>query len=211
MRRIRTEQDVIEGAAALARIESRFAQAMALAGPPPLRLRPDGFAALLKLIVEQQVSVASGAAIWARVEADGAVTPDAVRARSLEALRALGLSRPKARYAQALAEAVAAGRVCFARQRTLPYPAAAAELTAVTGIGRWTAELYHLACVGRPDLLPVGDVALQEAARVLFDLPERPDPARFDALGAAWTPWRSVAARILWSYYRVLKARGGRA
>lgn len=210
-RLIRNEADLAEGVAALAAAEPRFARAVARAGAPPLRLRPGGFSALFKLIVEQQVSVASGNAIWARIEAANCVTPEAVLARDVEALRALGLSRPKARYARALAEAVAARAVCFERQRALPYAAAAAELTAVLGVGRWTAELYHLACVGRADLLPVGDIALQEAAKVLFELPDRPGPRDFEALAEAWRPWRSVAARILWSYYRVIKNREGKA
>lgn len=211
MRRITCEADLAEGVEALIALEPRFRTAVERSGPPPLRLRPGGFAALFKLIVEQQVSVASGNAIWARIEAADCAAPEAVLARDVEQLRALGLSRPKARYAQALAEAVTRGEVCFNRQSTLDYEDAAAELIAVKGIGRWTAELYHLACEGRPDLLPVGDIALQEAARDLFDLPERPAPKAFDALGAAWRPWRSVAARILWTYYRTLKGRDGKA
>ncbi|MEO1329095.1 MAG: DNA-3-methyladenine glycosylase 2 family protein [Pseudomonadota bacterium] len=211
MERIRCEADLAAGTAALIAAEPRFGEAVEAAGPPPLRLRPGGFAALMKLIVEQQVSVASGNAIWARIEAAGATTPEAVLARDPDALRALGLSRPKAAYARALSEAVLAGEVCFVRQAALPYDEAAAELVAVKGIGRWTAELYHLACEGRADLLPVGDIALQEAARALFGLPERPSAKAFEALGAPWSPWRSVAARILWSYYRVLKGREGKA
>lgn len=209
MRLIESEDDLAEGAAALALAEPRFAAALEAAGPPPLRRRPGGFDALLQIITEQQVSVAAGRAIFGKLQQAGATTPEAVLDRDVEALRALGLSRPKARTAHAAAEAVLSGALCFERQRLSPVEDAMAEMTALKGVGPWTAEIYQLFCVGRADMLPAADLALQEAARALLTLEERPSAKAFAEIGAAWSPWRSVAARILWSYYRVLKGREG--
>lgn len=121
------------------------------------------------------------------------------------ALAACGLSRPKIRYARALAEADL-NYDLLAKQTE---DAAIAELTAVTGIGTWTAEIYLMFSVGRADVFAAGDLALQEAARLIFGLPERPAEKDLRALAEDWSPWRSVAARLLWAYYRVAKQREG--
>ncbi|MBX2853815.1 MAG: DNA-3-methyladenine glycosylase 2 family protein [Rhodobacteraceae bacterium] len=210
MRRVDCAADLEEGVSHLIKIEPRFAHAVDSGGPPPLRRRHPGFAALLQVLVEQQVSVAAGLAIWGRIEAAGVTTPEAVLARDIEELRSLGLSRPKARYAREAAAAIQTGSLDFDRLAGANLDAAMAELTAITGVGRWTAEIYLMFCDGRADLLPVGDIALQEAARALFELDERPKGEAFDALGAPWSPWRSVAARVLWAYYRTLKGREGK-
>ena len=196
---------VAEGAAWLAEREPRFAMALTETGPLPLRRKPDGFAELVSAIVSQQVSVASANAIYARVVEAGLTRPEAVRAATEDALRACGLSRPKMRYLRALAEA----DIDYAALRLAPTDQVIATLTGVTGIGVWTAEIYAMFSLGRADVFAPGDLALQEAARVLFDLPDRPKPAAFRAMAEDWAPWRSVAARILWSYYRVAKAREG--
>ena len=168
------------------------------------RSRPNGFAALLRMIMEQQVSVASAAAIWRRFEAElGEVTPAAVLALDEDALRALGLSRQKARYARAIAEA----DVDFAGLSALPEDAAEARLTAVTGVGRWTAELYLLMCEGRADAFPAADLALQEATRVAEGWPQRPSERVLRARAEAWRPWRGVAAHLLWACYRLQRER----
>ncbi|MCI4661268.1 MAG: DNA-3-methyladenine glycosylase [Neomegalonema sp.] len=211
MRRIETEADLAEGAAHLCAVEPRFARVIETCGPPPLRRRPAGFAALLRVLVEQQVSVAAGNAIWARVEAAGCLTPQAVLARDIEGLRSVGLSRPKARYAQEIARAQISGGLDLQRLPKLSDEAARAHLTAITGIGPWTAEIYLMFCEGRPDLCPSGDIALQEAMRDLLGLAERPKGAEFDIHAAAWAPWRAIAARLLWSHYRTLKGREGKA
>lgn len=208
---IECERDLDRGVAHLIAVEPRFADVFDVAGPPPLRRAPGGFDALLRIVVEQQVSVAAGNAIWARVEAAGATTPKAVLARDIEALRSLGLSRPKARYAREIAAAVESRALCFHRIASAPEDDAMAELTAITGVGRWTAEIYLMFCEGRPDLFPAGDIALQEAARALFELDERPKGDAFDALAEPWSPWRAVAARMLWAYYKSLKGRDGKA
>lgn len=204
-RLIETEACVAEGADWLAKAEPRFAAALELTGPLPLRRRPDGFGQLLSAIVSQQVSVASARAIWAKLEEAGAVTPEAVLQYDQDGLRDLGLSRQKARYACALAEA----RIDFDALRQAPNDEVIRALTAVTGIGVWTAEIYAMFSLGRADVFAPGDLALQESARVLFDLPERPKEKPLRQMAEAWSPWRSVAARALWAYYHVAKDREG--
>lgn len=204
-RRIETGKDLAEGVAWLVAREARFARIVALAGLAPLRRRADGFEALLDAIVSQQVSVAAGAAIRARLDAAGLCAADAVAAADDDALRACGLSRQKARYLRALATA----GIDYAALRSAPDEAVVQTLVAVPGIGRWTAEIYALFALGRADVLPAGDLALQEAARLVFDLPARPREAALRTMAGAWAPWRGVAARLLWAYYRVAKEREG--
>lgn len=204
-RLIETDACVAEGADWLRRHEPRFAQALDLTGPLSLRRRPDGFAQLLSAIVSQQVSVASARAIWAKLEAAGAVTPDAVLRYDQDGLRGLGLSRQKARYACALAEA----GIDYEALRHAPNHEVVKTLTSVTGIGVWTAEIYAMFSLGRADVFAPGDLALQESARMLFDLPERPGEKPLRQMAEAWSPWRAVAARALWAYYHIAKEREG--
>lgn len=211
MRIIETEKDLADGVRHLIGVEPRFETALVEGGPPPLRRRPGGFGALLMIMVEQQVSVASAKAIWSRVEAAGATSAEKVAQMTPEALCGCGLSRPKARYALEIAESTLSGALSYQRVASAPQDEAMAELTAVKGVGRWTAEVYLMFCEGRPDLFPSGDVALQESARTLFDLETRPKGDAFDALAEPWSPWRAVAARMLWAYYRKLKGREGKA
>lgn len=204
--RIITSLDcVAEGADWLARSEPAFAQALAVCGPLPLRRQDDGFAALLSAIVGQQVSVASADAIWGRLRAAGLTEAAAMAVASDEALRSAGLSRQKARYGRALAQA----DIDFKGLRDTPDAEVVATLTAVPGIGRWTAEIYAMFALGRADVFAPGDLALQEAVKLLFSLKERPSERDLRAMAAAWSPWRSVAARVLWAYYRVVKLREG--
>ena len=202
---IATADCVAEGARWLAGNEPRFARALALTGPLPLRRQADGFAALLDAIVGQQVSVASARAIWARLEGAGLTDQAVMAVATDEALRAVGLSRQKARYGRALAQA----GIDFDGLRGLPDEGVIAVLVAVPGIGAWTAEIYAMFALGRADVFAPGDLALQEAARLLFDLPERPRERAFRQMAEEWSPWRSVAARALWAYYRVAKSREG--
>ena len=202
---IKGEACVAEGAAWLSDYDPRFARALAATGPLPLRLRPDGFAQLLQAIVSQQVSVASARAIWTRLEAAGVTDPDPVLAKGETALRELGLSRQKAAYALALAEA----QIDFDALRSLPTKDVIQTLVAVKGIGIWTAEIYAMFSLGRADVFAPGDLALQEGARILFDLPERPKERALRQMAEDWSPWRSVAARTLWAYYHVCKQREG--
>ena len=196
---------VAEGAAWLAASEPRFAEALALTGALPLRRQADGFAALLDAIVGQQVSVASARAIWGRLEGAGLTDPAAMAAADDAALRAVGLSRQKARYGRALAQAA----IDYAGLRDRPDDEVIAVLVAVPGIGRWTAEIYAMFALGRADVFAPGDLALQEAAKLLFGLDARPSEQALRAMAEAWSPWRGVAARALWAYYRVAKLREG--
>ena len=196
---------VAEGAAWLGRNDPVMHHILSQTGPLPLRRAPDGFAALLDAIVGQQVSTASARAIWARLLGAGLTDPDRVAATSEEELRAFGLSRQKARYAKALA---AAG-IDYDGLRFAPDAQVMATLTAVTGIGSWTAEIYAMFALGRADVFAPGDLALQEAARIAYGLPARPAPKALAQMAQAWSPWRAVAARALWSYYRVAKSREG--
>ena len=194
-----------EGAAWLCVKEPKFQTVLDQIDDIPLRLRADGFGALMFAIVGQQVSTASAAAIWARVEAAGMGVPENVAQASHEDLAALGLSRPKIRYAHALAGA----GLDYHALRTAPSDDVIATLTAVPGIGLWTAEIYALFALARADIFPAGDLALQEAAKLLFDLSERPKDKAMRTIAAQWSPWRGVAARLLWAYYRVQKQREG--
>jgi DNA-3-methyladenine glycosylase II len=202
---ITTPDCLAEGADWLARTEPRFAHALPLVGPLPLRREADGFAALLRAIVGQQVSTAAARAIWTRLEAADLTDPAPVAAAPDEALRALGLSRQKVRYAKALA---AAG-IDFAALRLAPDAEVVRSLVALPGIGVWTAEIYAMFALGRADVFAPGDLALQEAARMLFVLDKRPTDKALRGMAEAWSPWRSVAARLLWAYYRVAKDREG--
>lgn len=202
---IRTPDCVAEGAAYLAAHEPRFAVALAQTGPLPLRRRADGFAQLLNAIVSQQVSVAAANAIWGRMQAARLTGPRKIMWASDDDLRAVGLSRQKIRYARALAEA----RIDYRALRDAPTDHVVATLTEVPGIGVWTAEIYAMFSLGHADVLASGDLALQESARLLFDLPERPKDRALREMAADWAPWRAVAARLLWAYYRVAKDREG--
>lgn len=202
---LHSEACMIEGAQWLGAQEPRFAYALTLCGPPPLRRRADGFAALMGAIVSQQVSVASARAILGRLEAAGLTTPEAIAAAGDEALRAGGLSRQKIRYIRALAET----GIDFDALRIAPDIEVVEQLIIVPGIGRWTAEIYAMFSLGRADVFAPNDLALQEAARLLFDLPERPREATLRRMAEAWSPWRTVAAGLLWAYYHVAKQREG--
>ncbi|WP_394153224.1 DNA-3-methyladenine glycosylase family protein [Loktanella salsilacus] len=204
-RTIHGDACVAEGAAWLAGRDPRFERALGLVAPLPVRLRSDGFAALVSAICGQQVSVASANAIYARLDAAGMTDPQVVLNHTEDDLRALGLSRPKARYVHALA----AARLDYAALRRVPSNEVVSTLVAVPGIGIWTAEIYAMFSLGRADVFAAGDLALQEGARQLFDLPARPTDKALRIMAEDWSPWRSVAARLLWAYYAHMKSREG--
>ncbi|HEX8233044.1 MAG TPA: DNA-3-methyladenine glycosylase [Caulobacteraceae bacterium] len=200
-------------AEALAQARRRLAEADRALAPieaatPPFewRLRACGFYGLAKMIVEQQVSVAAAATIWGRLEAGlGVVTPEAVLAQDETALRGFGLSPQKARYVRGLAEATAEGRVDFLTLRALPDDEAVQALTALKGVGLWTAETYLMFCEGRLDVFPAGDVALQEAMRWADRAEARPSEKQAYARAEVWRPYRGVAAHLLWRCYGMVK------
>ena len=200
---IHTEADFDAALAALGKIDPRFVALVAAAGRPLLRRRTEGFAGLAAIVVGQQLSVASANAIWGRLAAAfDPFEPSAIlRARPARLAR-FGLSAPKIRALKAIARAVVKGDLALAALAELTADEAHAMLTAVHGIGPWTADTYLLSCLGHADVWPAGDLALQEAARVAFALPARPTAKEMQGLAEAWRPWRAVAARVLWTYYR---------
>ena len=207
-----TERSLIAGLDEAAGRCPAVARALAEAGYPELRRREPGFAALLRAIVGQQLSVASAGAIWARLEAAvRPMAPEALLALDENALRILGLSRPKIRYARALAGQCASGALALERLEEMADEDAVAALVAVKGVGRWTAEVYLLFALGRRDVLPAGDLALQSAAQRLFVLPERPAPAGLLERAEIWRPWRGAVAHLLWRHYSAARAGDGGA
>jgi len=184
---IETDDCVAEGASWLAAQDVRMARALELTGPLPLRRRPDGFAQLLSAIVSQQVSVASANAIWGRMKEAELTGPRKIIWASDADMRAVGLSRQKIRYARALADA----RIDYKALRDVSNADVLDTLTQVAGIGTWTAEVYAMFSLGRADVFAPGDLALQEAARILYDLPERPKERAFRQMAERWSPWQS--------------------
>ena len=195
-----TPQQIAEWRRELAARDPAMAVIDAAVPVLPWRSRPAGFPTLLAMVMEQQVSTASAAAIWRRLaEGLGEVTPASVLARSEDELRAMGLSRQKALYARE----IAAADLDFAALAVIPEEEAEARLTAIKGVGRWTAEVYLLMAEGRPDAFPAGDLALQEAMRAAEGSPQRPSERALRARAEAWRTWRGAAAHLLWAFYRV--------
>ncbi|MPZ41102.1 MAG: DNA-3-methyladenine glycosylase 2 family protein [Rhizobiales bacterium] len=207
---IHTEADLDAAIAALIKADKRFGPAFALAGRPPLRKRADGFAGLASIVVSQQLSTASARAIWGRLEAalDPLDHAAVLRARAPKLAR-VGLSAPKIRALKEIAKAVDRGELDLPSLVNMPADEAHTALTAVHGIGPWTANIYLLFCIGHADAWPTGDLALQEAARLLFKLKARPTAKEMLPLAAPWRPWRGAAAYMLWTFYRVAKQRDG--
>jgi DNA-3-methyladenine glycosylase II len=193
---------------ALCAADPRLAAVERAAGPLPWRVRPRGFPGLLAAIVGQQVSTAAAAAIWRRLGAvEGALDPAGLLALDEPTLRAAGLSRPKVAHARALAEAFARGSLDDAAVAGMEDDAAIAAITAVRGLGPWSAEVFLVFAHERPDVFPAGDLALQEAARSLLGLAARPGPAALRALAERWAPSRALAARLLWHHWRAETGR----
>jgi DNA-3-methyladenine glycosylase II len=207
---IRAESDLDAALAALVAADPRFAAVIATSGRPPLRRRADGYAGLAATVVSQQLSTASAAAIWARLTAAfEPFEPQAIIKARPQKLARLGLSKPKIKALKEIARAVARGAPDLTTLADLAADEAHAALTAVHGIGPWTADIYLLSCLGHADAWPAGDLALQEAARLAFGLAERPSTKDMGPLAEAWRPHRAVAARVLWTYYRAVKGREG--
>lgn len=197
-----TPEDIAVARAALALADPALARAHERTPPFEWRLRPGGFEGLFRMIVEQQVSVASAAAVWRRLnEGLGEITPHALLVHDLDSLRGMGLSRQKATYGQGMALAQIEGRIDLEQMRTLGDDDAIAALTALKGVGLWTAEAYLMMCEGRMDVFPGGDVALQEAIRWADGDETRPDQKAAYARAEIWRPYRSVATHLLWAWY----------
>ena len=207
---IHTEAELVAATARLIEADRRLAPAYAVAGPLPLRRRPGGFEGLAAIVVSQQLSTASAAAIWGRLAA--AIDPvdhtGLLRARTPK-LKRVGLSMGKIRTLRAIARAIRDGVLDPKTLADLPADDAHRLLMQVHGIGPWTADIYLLTCVGHADAWPAGDLALQEAARLALALKTRPTTKEMGPLAEPWRPWRGVAARLLWTYYRAVKERSG--
>jgi DNA-3-methyladenine glycosylase II len=207
---IHTEADLDAALSGLVEVDPRLSRILSIAGRPPLRRRPDGFAGLASIVVAQQLSTASARAIWGRLTA--AFDPfdhSAILHARRDKLARLGLSAPKIRTLKAIAKSVDKGDLDLAALITLPADEAHRVLTALHGIGPWTADIYLLFCLGHADAWPAGDLALQEAVRLAFALKARPAAKAMGPLAEGWRPWRGAAACLLWSYYRVIKQREG--
>ena len=204
--RIITSQECIsEGLAALAKLEPKFNQIIKNIEEIPLRRTSEGFDRLLSTIVSQQLSVAAADAIWNKIELAGLNKIQKIRKVSDQELRDVGLSKQKIKYVRSLANA----NINYRSLRTMPTLQVVNELTQVSGIGNWTAEIYAMFSLGRADVFAPGDLALQEATRSLFNLQERPNEKELRSMAKDWSPWQAVAARLLWSYYNHQKKREG--
>lgn len=204
-----TQVDLDAAMTALVAAEPRFKPMLEATGFPALRRREAGFVGLAAIIVGQQLSTQSAAAIWGRLAA--AFDPfhhDALRKSRAERLGRLGLSAAKIRTLKGIAHDIAKGRLDLDALAAREADEAHALLTAIHGIGPWTADLYLLFCLGHADAWPGGDLALQEALRTGFRLHARPTAKEMAVLGESWRPWRGAAAHLLWAYYRVAKAPG---
>ncbi|HUH48758.1 MAG TPA: DNA-3-methyladenine glycosylase [Mycoplana sp.] len=210
MHMIRTQADVAAGLVDLALLDARLFAVINKAGPVPLRLHDPGYRGMAGIIVSQMVSRASADAIWRRLEeVAGEITPHHVLNLTDAECRAVGLSRAKAETLRRVAEAVDRGSVDLDAICHMEAGAAIKALTAIKGIGRWTAEVYLLFCAGHPDIFPSGDVALQNAVAHGLGLSVRPSQAELDEIAATWSPWRGVSARLFWAYYARAMRREG--
>jgi DNA-3-methyladenine glycosylase II len=205
---IHSESDVEAGLAALIAADPRLGEVLTVAGQVPLRRRPSGLEGLVRTIVAQQLSTASAEAIWGRLRA--AYDPfdhNVLRRARARKLQRVGLSAAKIRTLKAIAAAIEDGPVDFEALTAMSAEDAHGALTAIHGIGPWTADIYLLSCLGHADAWPAGDLALQEAVRLAFRLERRPTAKGMVPLAEPWRPWGAVAARLLWSYYRAVKRR----
>ena len=183
-------------------IDPALARAHAQTPPFEWRVGDRGFPGLFRMIVDQQVSLASAASVWARLQAGlGEITPETLLAHDLDNLRGMGLSRQKATYGQGIARAQLDGTVDLEHLSTLDDDAAIAALVSLKGVGPWTAEAYLLICDGRLDVFPGGDIALQEAIKWADRLEHRPDTKAAYARAEMWRPNRGVAVHLLWAWY----------
>ncbi len=205
---LRTDADLQAGLVQLILADPRLKTVAAKAGAFSLRRREAGFPGLCAIVCGQQLSTASAAAIRARLFA--AFDPfhhDAVRRARTDKLKRLGLSAPKIKSIREISKAVAKGHIDLTAVGNMDADKAHAALTALHGIGPWTADIYLLFCLGHADAFPSGDLAVQESARIAFGLRKRPDAKTLTKMAEVWRPWRGVAAHLLWAYYHAVKKR----
>ena len=205
---LHTEADLQAGLAQLILADPRLKPVAEKTGSFALRRREGGYAGLCAIVCGQQLSVASAAAIRARLFA--AFMPfghEAVRKARADKLKRLGLSAAKIKSIKEIGKAVAKQRIDLTAVGNMDADLAHASLTALHGVGPWTADIYLLFCLGHADAFPAGDLAVQESARIAFGLRKRPDAKALTKIARAWRPWRGVAAHLLWAYYHAVKKR----
>jgi DNA-3-methyladenine glycosylase II len=206
MQRIADETELAHALRILCASEPAFARILQTTGMPSLRTAEPGYRGLVRIVVDQMISLKAAQAIWDRLETQlGPITPDVLIRRRETSLRKVGLSGAKARTIRAITKAVRDGSLNLEALERLDDDAAMAVLTALPGIGPWTAEIYLLFCLGRADIWPAGDVALQHAVHDALGLESRPDAALMRQLAQAWRPWRGPAALLFWNHYRHLR------
>ncbi len=204
---IATDEDIKAGVSVLVQKCEYIKQVYETVGLPPLRLRSGGFEGLARIIVGQQVSVASANAIWTKFSSFlGEVSVDNCQSKTVDELRGCGISRPKVRTLEAVCESVASGELDFDKLLLLSYEDVHTILTGIRGIGPWTSDVYAMFCLGHSDAWASGDLALQYAVQKVLSLDEKPDAKAMIEHGERWRPWRGVAARMLWAYYSDMKA-----
>ena len=189
----------------LARLDTELGDVIKDLDNIKLRTRKGGFSALLRAIVGQQLSVKAAAAIWLKLENAKLTTEESIESASDSELRICGLSRQKIKYAKALS----AQKINYVKLKSLKEEEVVGILTAVPGIGRWTAEIYLMFCLDRPDIFPSGDLALQEATKILYSSSVRPKEKEMREIAQKWKPFRSLAALVLWEFYAINKKREG--
>jgi DNA-3-methyladenine glycosylase II len=205
---LHTDADLRTGLARLISADPRFESVAEKAGSFSLRRREAGFPGLCAIVCGQQLSTASAAAIRERLFA--AFDPfhhDTVRRARIDKLKRLGLSAPKIKSIREIAKALANGDIDLTAIGDMDADIAHAALSALHGVGPWTADIYLLFCLGHADAFPAGDLAVQESARIAFHLRKRPDAKALSKMAEAWRPWRGVAAHLLWAYYHAVKKR----
>ena len=200
---------LLDGVDALSATDPDLGAVVARFGPPPLWARPPGFATLIQIVLEQQVSLASARATFRRLrDASGEVTPEGFAQLTVAEVQSAGVTRQKTGYCLGIARQIVDGTLDLRRLGRADDLEARRRLVTIRGIGPWTADIYLLMALGRPDIWPDGDLALATAAQQVKRLRRRPDTERLRQLATSWAPWRAVAARILWHHY--LSTRGGR-
>ena len=196
------QTSLLEGIAYLVKTDTDLAKIIHDLGPPPLWPRDPGFATLIYVILEQQVSLASAAAAFSKLQVvAGQLKPERFLELTDEELKAIGFSRQKTRYVRELARAIVNREIDLDGLHRLDDAAARHVLMSLKGIGSWTADIYLLRALLRPDIWPAKDLALAKAVRVVKDLPSKPSLEMLQEIARPWKPWRAVAARILWHYY----------
>jgi DNA-3-methyladenine glycosylase II len=206
-----TQRSLLRATRELAAQDPDLAAVVDKYGPPPLWAREPGFHTLIHIVLEQQVSLASAKAAYDRLVAlTGRLVPERFLALSDAELKAVGFSRQKTAYGRTLAQAILDGRIDLARLETLDDDQVKVQLTAIKGIGPWTADIYLLMVLRRPDTWPTGDLALASAVQRVKRMRTSPTPMKLERIGTAWRPWRAVAARILWHYYLSTPGRNAR-